>query len=700
MKFAESSQYKNIKWVGLVKSVSIPEECKLEINAHFSTRNFQPLYIEQEVLKSFNLFLDTILLPLFHDYVSISDFYKYMDNHLWKAYKQVNKAYAEQVYEVCKGDPNALIWVHDIPLLLVPKYLKKKMPNAYVGIFLHSPFPSSELYKIFPERNKLLNSMLNADIIGFHLYEYARHFLTCCHRLLSLNTETRGKGQLGVIVNGRTVTVRIGHIGLNEAVYREMATNKEFITQFEKKRKFSESKILIASIDRLSPLSGLIEKLNAFEKVLASETDRPLVLTQYILPSSENDGELKTSVINMANKINKEYPGSVELIFEAVSICQRLALLARADILLITSRKEGFCLIPFEFYLIKKFINDINPNVCPTGVVVISEFTGCSSALSGLLRVNPYSIEDIGDKIRMALVMSEEEKQIKAKNDENYIISHSIDLWVTNFLISMKEAHLQEGAIIFLGKSIANHRRKMGDIKKLDISAVVKKFKESKRSLLLFDNEGTITPQHIHTFTLSQNINPELLKILSTLSQNPATSIFIVSGRDKKLMERWYTSLPQIGLGAEHGYFVWWPNKGWEEKTISCDWIKKAEEIMASYTARTDGSYIEIKESSIAWVYKESDSELGVWQADELMKQLHAELDSNLLHIMNGKSYVEVRYKNVNKGAFSYSVIKKIVGKSMLPLSFVLAIGDDTGDEYMFYNLKIQREALVKESMV
>ena len=108
------------------------------------------------------------------------------DESAWAAYREVNRLFAKEVAkDVQDGD---LVWVHDYHLMLLPEMLREEMGNSKknvkIGFFLHTPFPSSEIYRILPVREQLLLGILDCDLIGFHTYDYARHFLSSCSRIL------------------------------------------------------------------------------------------------------------------------------------------------------------------------------------------------------------------------------------------------------------------------------------------------------------------------------------------------------------------------------------------------------------------------------------------------------------------------------------------------------------------------------------
>ena len=132
------------------------------------------------------------------------------------SYCEVNRLHAAKIVEVYQYDSD-VIWIHDYPLLTMPSFIRRKIPTANIGLFLHLPFPSSEIFRTLGSREEILKCMLCADHIGFHLFEYARHFLTCCKRMLGLTYEARQGGSIGVGFHGRHVSVTCSHVGIDLA---------------------------------------------------------------------------------------------------------------------------------------------------------------------------------------------------------------------------------------------------------------------------------------------------------------------------------------------------------------------------------------------------------------------------------------------------------------------------------------------------
>ena len=133
-------------------------------------------------LTSFLYFLDEILWPLFHYHPGEVTF----DEDAWNAYSEVNRIFAKTIAR--NTEDGDIIWVHDYHLMLLPAMLREEIgtskKNVKIGFFLHTPFPSSEIYRILPVRRQLLEGVLHSDLIGFHTFDYSRHFLSSCSKLL------------------------------------------------------------------------------------------------------------------------------------------------------------------------------------------------------------------------------------------------------------------------------------------------------------------------------------------------------------------------------------------------------------------------------------------------------------------------------------------------------------------------------------
>jgi trehalose 6-phosphate synthase/phosphatase len=240
------------------------------------------------------------------------------------------------------------------------------------------------------------------------------------------------------------------------------------------------------------------------------------------------------------------------------------------------------------------------------------------------------------------------------------------------------------------------------DFRKLDSSEVLRSFNSAKNRVLFFDNEGTLAadvrhicreygaPQGDVSDLKSHGTSPseQVLKHLRTLCADSRNTVVILSGRDQTMLEQWFGSVPRIGLAAEHGFYWKLPNISgdqWncakEDNDIS--WKTYAFELMRTFVKRTQGSFIENKGSALVWQYRDADQHFGSWQAKELTLHLKELLFGWELEVINGKGYVEVKTRGVNKGVAVNTVLEKVT-QECGTVDFVLCIGDDRSDEDMF----------------
>jgi len=219
----------------------------------------------------------------------------------------------------------------------------------------------------------------------------------------------------------------------------------------------------------------------------------------------------------------------------------------------------------------------------------------------------------------------------------------------------------------------------------LILTSYKKKFKASKKRLLLFDYDGTLTPiVKIPSAAVPSRL---MLDTLQELADDPNNAVWIVSGRDLTTLDNWLGSVKRLGFSAEHGSFLKNPDSDkWINLTedIDMSWKNDVLEIFTYYTERTQGSFIEHKRSSITWHYRQADPEYGIFQSKECQNHLEAAILPKLpVEILLGKKNLEVRPTSINKG----EIVKRLL-TSYPDVDFVFCAGDDRTDEDMFRALR------------
>lgn len=679
-------------WIGILPTdvdvgASEREEIKQKLMLDFRCI---PVFLHQSTLaKFYQGFCKGTLWPAFHMVTNVTGnngSTPRFDEDAWHAYQRVNRSFSKIVVEHYERH---LIWVHDYHLMLLPYYLRIKLSGVKIGFYLHIPWPSSEIFRMIPVRNELLKGLLSSTLLGFHLFDYARHFLSACVRLLNLEHEAR-RGSLGIDYEGRHVMIRVSHIGVDPARFTDHLDIPHVRVKAAELQAKYPGATLLGAIDDLDVIKGIPLKLIAFENYLATSPEnlRPKVaLIQVAIPKTARvSNEVREEIRDLVAHINSRYGSEayepVHYIEEDISFVERMALYTVCDALLLTPIRDGLNLIPYEYIV-------ATPQ--GKGQLILSEFTGCSRALSSAVRVNPWNINELRDVIDNVVQKKEsraDEIALKHEADSKYVTIHSSLTWAESFLGDLKEANeiVRDVVRLGLGGGVGFRTLEFEEFSMLNTRDVVKAYRESKHRLFLLDYDGTLTTiggqqsaRMAHTWAVP---TPEVMQSLVSLAKQSNCTVVIVSGR-KKDTEGFKVD-PALGIAAEHGYYYKKPySDSWEELAPGADlsWIDIAFRIMQLYTERTDGSYIEEKTAGLVWHYLAADPEFGQWQAKEMHDHLESILASFNVQVISGHGWLQVRLANVNKGNMVKHVLE-CMGDTKP--DFVLCCGDDRTDEDMF----------------
>jgi trehalose 6-phosphate synthase/phosphatase len=447
-----------VQWIGTISirqeqgpNKGVPEEDEDLVEQLLAPYNCSPLYIPSELYDPFyEGFCFGTLWPVFHN---VADVYgehptrwwnANEQGSAWQAYTTVNRMYANKVVEVYhKGD---LVWVNDFHLLLLPSFLSRRLRSANIGLFLHTPFPSSEIFRTLSVREDLLRGILSADHIGFHLFEYARHFLACCRRILNITWQSEDGGIIGLNYGGRTVAITVSHVGI-EPVLVDHALQQSAVKQaIQAYREKYKGKFVIGGIDRLERLKGVPLKLLAFEKFLeANPALRDKVVFRQIgctygchrwKLNSKLKGRSVQEAKMLCKRINEKYGEVVDYTewHTNVALEDRVAVWAVTNAIMLSSIREGVNLYPYEY---------VHTRGKKPGVMILSEFSSCSRVLNGALRINPWRIKDMVEALEHAYKMGETERESRMKRHRKYVQDHTTIAWAERVLMDMKRAKKQ-----------------------------------------------------------------------------------------------------------------------------------------------------------------------------------------------------------------------------------------------------------------
>jgi trehalose 6-phosphate synthase/phosphatase len=436
---------------------------------------------------------------------------------LWSSYNTVNRKFAEVVVQCFnEGD---LVWIHGFHLLILPSYLTRRIPMAKVGIFLHTPFPSSEIFRTVWCREDLLRGMLNADQVGFHLFEYSRHFLTACRRLLGLNygmvPDASGGHTLAIDTNGRHVAVTSIHAGVEPPVLNQILTHSSTLEKCAQIRRRFDGMHICCAIDRLESLKGIPLKLLGLERFLnrCPEWVGKIVLIQVGVSAFERGDDYfrtKKEVSKIVEKINAQWPGTVqfqECAESEMRLQQRMALLRASDTMIVTAIRDGLNLLPLEYTIAHQdALTEIGRRDCrKRGICILSEFSSSTRVMRGALHINPWKISEIATALHQAVNISEEERLRRISIASEFVTRVTTQRWALAVMLDLKGVHKSVNPLQYSGAGIGLGYRLLGmhsNFVSLDTNVVAKAYKNSRARLILVDYGGTIVSNDNVSVTL------------------------------------------------------------------------------------------------------------------------------------------------------------------------------------------------------
>ncbi len=642
-------------WIGWPGSLrDLDDADRVQVEAQLGEQRTVPVWLARsDVTGYYERIANGVLWPLFHYLpeqlpLEISD---------WETYVRVNGRFADAVAHV--HQPGDRVWVHDYHLMLVPEMLRERLPDARIGFFLHVPFPTSEVFRILPFRERLLEGLLGADLIGFHTAAYARHFVASLLRLLGLAARVDR-----VQVADREVRIGVFPMGIDAACWERRAQTPE-ITRDVAKLRDTDGCAVILGIDRLDYTKGIPRRLLAFEHLLTRHPSlrERVRLVQLAVPSRihvKAYRDFRAHIEGLVGRVNGRFGTArwmpIHYLHRSLDQDEIVALYRAADVMVVTPVRDGMNLVAKEF---------IACRADGDGVLVLSEFTGAAAELAEALHVNPYDIEHTAAVLHRALKLPKDERRNRMEALRRRVLSYDVDRWATSFLGALDQASAQ------------SHPASVAMTDAAGLARIVAALRKAPGHLLLLDYDGTLVP-FASVPELAAPDTP-LLRLLGRLAQRTNTAVHLVSGRSRATLERWFGALP-VWLHAEHGFWSRSPAGVWKEAAApNLEWMERARSILEDFRARTPGSLIEQKTAALAWHYRMADVEFGLHQANELRLHLRELLSNEPVEILPGEKVIELRPHGVHKGRIVEQALRDLT-----PGTLVLAMGDDRTDEDMF----------------
>jgi trehalose 6-phosphate synthase/phosphatase len=645
-------------WVGWPGTV-VPQALEARVRGRLSRDDLVPVFLSADEEEDFyGRVCNDTLWPLFHyfaDRLRITP-------EAWQRYVEVNERFADAILERC--EPDTRVWIHDFHLMLVPALLRRRAPRLSIGFFLHTPFPSSEIYRLLPAREQVLRGVLGADYVSFHTRDYARHFRSSCLRILGVDSQPDW-----LELHGRRVGVGVDPIGIDVAGFREVLHSQETARILADLESRYVGRSVVLGVERLDYTKGIPQKLHAFERFLEQEPERARTtsMVQVVVPSRLESPEYRAQrdeIELLIARINGRFgqPGitPVEYMHRDLSKPALVALYRRADVMMVTALRDGMNLVAHEFVLCQS-----DPDLPSRwrGALLLSELAGAAHVLPGALLVNPWDVEGVVAHLAGALELSARDRRRRLETMAKRVEVLDSRRWAAGFLERLAR-YSRRGRVT----------RRPPVMDETVEERIRRRFARAKTRTILLDYDGTLREFEAHP-DLAQP-TPEIRALLRDLAALPETDVHVVSGRRQRNLEQWFGRLP-LHLCAEHGYVARAPGGEWRPLLdLDLSWLRPIERVLRRVAADVPGAHVERKACSVAWHYREAEPEYGSWRAHELLNDLPQHLAGAPAEVLLGQHVVEVRAQGVNKGVY----VRSLFPHGRESTHFVLGLGDDRTD--------------------
>ena len=629
----------------------------VRIDTALAERACMPIHLDEEdAALYYEGFSNSTLWPLFHGFPQSTRF----DQQAWEAYVRVNERFCDAVAAVARAGDT--VWIQDYHLMLLPALVRAALPGTHVGFFLHVPFPDYETFRMLPWRAECVRGVLGADLVGFHAYDYVRHFLSSCRRIAGLENRTGT-----MCVEGRLVQADAFPLGIDYERFRRAA--QEPATQAACAR-LSEGpghkgcKVML-SVERLDYAKGVPERLRAYRAFLSRHPEwrGRVVLVLVTVPSRENVASyqaLKGEIDELVGLVNGEFATlawtPIDYYYRSLPFESLVSLYAASDVMLVTPLRDGMNLVCKEYL------------ACHDGrggVLVLSEMAGAACELQEALVVNPFDQEGLVRAMERALSMPEREQRRRNAPMQRRLARCTSQKWAREFLDALGAVKARQDAqrARLLGPAAADR--------------LAEAFGAARRRAILLDYDGTLMPFRDDP----AQVRPDaaLVDTLRRLGACAANAVVVVSGRGRDTLEEWLGSLP-VCLVAEHGAWVCdRPQGTWRlQEPMAADWKDGVREVLDGFVDRTPGAFLEEKDCSLVWHYRACSPEVAERRIVEIKGMLAETLEGRGLALMDGNKVIEVKPRGIDKGRAASRWL------SDPSFDFLLAAGDDRTDEDVF----------------
>jgi len=376
----------------------------------------QPVSVSAaEVQDYYEGFANDTLWPLYHDALREST---YSVRH-WDAYVAVNQRFADHLAELAPSD--AVVWVHDYHLQLVPQMLRRRRDDVLIGFFVHIPFPPVELFMRLPWRTEIAAGLAGCDLVGFQRSINAANFTSVCEELL-----------------GRTTRCGAYPISIDVAELEAIAAGRDTRQRSNRYRtRLGEPEVVLLGVDRLDYTKGISQRLRAYQSLLDDGTldAERCVMVQVATPTREgvehyqNERKEIEQLVGEINGVHSRlgHP-ALHYLYQSLALEELVALYRTGDVMIVTPLRDGMNLVAKEY---------VTTRLDGDGVLVLSEFAGAADELLDAVLVNPHDPAALRTAIVTGVEMHRHERRARMASLREVVRASDVQGWAERFLAEL-----------------------------------------------------------------------------------------------------------------------------------------------------------------------------------------------------------------------------------------------------------------------
>ncbi|MET0724864.1 MAG: bifunctional alpha,alpha-trehalose-phosphate synthase (UDP-forming)/trehalose-phosphatase [Leifsonia sp.] len=606
-----------------------------------------------EIEQYYEGFSNDTLWPLYHDVIASPQYHR----EWWDAYVLVNRRFAEAAARYAATE--AVVWVQDYQLQLVPQMLRELRPDLVIGFFDHIPFPPYGIFSQLPWRKQILRGLLGADVIGFQRVADAGNFTRAVRRLFGFTTRGNVVEVIGDDGDVRHVIARTFPISIDVDAYEEIANRPEVQERARQIRHdLGDPKVVMLGVDRLDYTKGIGHRLKAFGELLGEGrlAVEDVTLVQVASPSRERVATymaLRDEIELQVGRLNGEYStishSAIAYLHHGYPREEMVALYLAADVMLVTALRDGMNLVAKE-YVACRLDN--------TGALVLSEFAGASDELRQAIIVNPHDIEGLKDAIVEAVRMPRRERTRRMRALRRRVLENDVAKWSATFLETLTGA-----GIIAPGVSDP-------------LEAAIMRLAGTERLLVALDFDGTLAP--LVDRPEDARATDRSRAAIERLAIADDTRVAIVSGRALESLGEVASPPDGTLLSGSHGVELQLDPAGVtiDLRDSEMTKLERLSSIVEEVAAGADGAWIERKPAGLALHTRRLNTTAGTALQHSARDKVEAELLG--ITVRTGKAVLEFAVRSSDKGE-SLARLRQHVGATA-----TIYIGDDVTDEDAF----------------